>query len=95
MTTLKQLNKPESKHSIIRRLTREANRKAGKQLPQIGAALEYRRDAYGLSATEFAGILGMLKSHYSEVVNGRRQLPFNATRRAFAIGVPADILLRQ
>ena len=61
----------------------------------IGDALEFRRDQYGLDRLQFAVLLGIQPSHYSEVVTGKRDLPITATKRAYAIGVPAEVLLQQ
>ena len=78
---------------MILRLLTEAQ--IGKAVDvSVADALEFRRDQYGLTQAEFAAILGLGKGHYSEVVRGKRRLPLNATRRAFAIGVPADVLLQ-
>lgn len=60
----------------------------------IGAALEFRREQYNLTQDEFAFILGVRPSHYSEVVRGRREITKKTMRRAFAIGVPAAVLLQ-
>ena len=57
-------------------------------------AVEFRRDQYGLPRTEFAALLGMSLSHYGEFVNGKRKLPKRAMVRAYAIGVPAEVLLQ-
>lgn len=59
----------------------------------VGMLLEFCRTVYGLNRTEFAGVLGMQASHYSEVINGSRYLAPAATRKAFAIGIPAEFLL--
>ena len=91
MTNLAELNKREPKPVLMARLMTEA---CGKQHQiDIGNALEFRRDQYALSATEFSTILGISKSHYSEVIHGVRALPIKATKRAYAIGVPAEVLL--
>ena len=83
----------EPKHALILRLLAEVQspRKAD---VSIVDALEFRRDQYGLKRTEFAAVLGMTPGHYSEVISGKRSLPINATKRAYAIGVPADVLLQ-
>lgn len=59
----------------------------------LADALEFRRDQYGLTAAQFAGVIGMSPTHYSEVISGKRDIPIKAAKRAFAIGVPADVLL--
>jgi transcriptional regulator with XRE-family HTH domain len=61
----------------------------------VGDALEIRRKECGLNRRNFSLLLGMRESHYSEVVNGKKRLSLNATKRAYAIGVPAAILLQQ
>lgn len=93
MSTLEELNKREPTPAMIRRLLAEAQtgRRAG---VSVAAALEFRRDQYGLTQSEFAAILGLQNGHYSEIVAGTRRLPFGATKRAFAIGVPAEVLLQ-
>jgi predicted transcriptional regulator len=58
-------------------------------------ALEFRRDQYGFTQAQFAEILQMRPSHYSEFINGKRELPKNAIRRAIAIGVPPISALNQ
>jgi antitoxin component HigA of HigAB toxin-antitoxin module len=78
---------------MILRLLTEAQ--IGKAVDvSVADALEFRRDQYGLTQSEFAAVLGMQKSHYSEVLSGKRRLPLEATKRAFAIGVPAEVLLQ-
>jgi DNA-binding transcriptional regulator YiaG len=89
---LKALNTPEPKEHVIARLLVESRGKSAEV--SVGAALEFRREAYGLSADEFAFILGIQRSHYNELVNGRREISKKAMRRAFAIGVPAAVLLQ-
>lgn len=57
-------------------------------------ALESCRNRYGLKMSEFTALLGLQRSHMSEIMAGKRALPINATRRAYALGVPADVLLQ-
>ena len=47
-------------------------------------ALDFRRDQYGLTRAEFAAILGLTATHFSDVMAGRRNLPLNARIRASA-----------
>ena len=90
---LEALNKREPKHTLILRLLAEAETpKTG--LPSVVDALEFRRDQYGLTHSEFAAVLGLAPGHYSEFINGKRELPPKAMKRARAIGVPADVLLQ-
>ncbi len=89
---LKVLNTPEPVEQIIARLLVQGRGKPEKL--SVGSALEFRREAYGLSADEFAFVLGLQRSHYNEIVNGRRDMSKAAMRRAFAVGVPAAVLLQ-
>ncbi|WP_157385878.1 helix-turn-helix domain-containing protein [Methylosarcina fibrata] len=92
-TNLVELNRREPKPTMILRLLAEVQ--AGKAVSvSIADALEFRREQYGLTQSEFAAILGLQKGHYSEIVNGKRKLPIGATKRAYALGVPADVLLQ-
>lgn len=64
------------------------------ELPSIVEALEFRRNQYGLTQTEWATVLGMGQSHYSEFVSGERSLPKHAMAAAFHYGVPAECLFQ-
>ena len=64
------------------------------RLPTIRSALEFRREQYGWTATMMAKALGLRRSHYSEIVHGKRRLPYRAVCKAFEIGVPASVLLQ-
>jgi antitoxin component HigA of HigAB toxin-antitoxin module len=59
----------------------------------IPDALEFRRDQYGYTKAKMADELGLCRSHYTEIIQGKRKLPYSAARKAFAIGVPAVVLL--
>ena len=59
------------------------------------AALEFRREQYGLSVKEFSFILGLERSHYNEVINGKREITVKAMRKAAAIFVVPEALLSQ
>lgn len=86
-------NQREPKPTMILRLLTEAQ--MGKIVNvSVAEALRFRREQYGLTQSEFGAILGMQKGHYSDVESGKRRLPIGATKRAFAIGVPADVLLQ-
>lgn len=91
-TNLAELNKREPKSELILRLLAET--KAQRPIVSVVDAMEFRRDQYGLTMAEFAAVLGMLPSHYSEFASGKRPLTMKAVRRAYAIGVPADVLLQ-
>ena len=56
-------------------------------------AVEFRRSQCDLTQRDFAELLGLTPGNYGEILAGRRRLPINATKRAYAIGVPADVLL--
>lgn len=85
--------KREPRPSMILRLLNEAQ--LGKPCEvSIPSALEFRREAYGLTRREFSAILGLSLGHYGEVINGHRRLPLPARQRAYGIGVPADVLLQ-
>lgn len=87
------LNTSEPRPARILRLLTEAQ--VGKACDvSILDALEFRRDQYGLKRSEFAAILGLTPAHFSEVMSGKRNLPLNARIRAFAVGVPAEVLLQ-
>lgn len=88
---LEKLNRREPKPILMARLMTEACGKPSKV--SLIDALEFRRDQYGLSRHDFAVLINMLPSHYSEVINGLRDLPIKSVKRAYAIGVPADVLL--
>lgn len=61
--------------------------------PTIPSALEFRQTEYGWNQARMAKALGMQTSHYSEVLSGKRRLPYMAACRAFKIGVPVKVLL--
>ena len=86
------LNERESTASVMRRLRRDVRPR--KHKVSVADALEFRREAYDLTRVQFCELLGMRPSHYSEVVNGRTPLPIKATRKAFALGVPPEVLLQ-
>lgn len=77
---------------LIDRLIHEANTFTIGNVTAI-EALEFRRDQYDLTQAEFAKVLKMQSSHYSEFINGKRGLPKHAMRRAVAVGVPAENVL--
>ena len=88
-----QLNTPEPLEALRYRLLREAERGVQCEVSET-EALEFRRLQYGLSRRDFAEILGIMPSHYSEVARGKRRLPINAVARAVAVGVPVAALLQ-
>jgi len=83
----------ESKPAMILRLLAEAEQ--GKFCHvSLRDGLEFRRDQYGLTKSQFAALLGVSLGRYGEVLSGKRELGFNPTRRAYAIGVSAEVLLQ-
>jgi len=58
-------------------------------------AVEFRREQYNLNCNQWSAVLGVLPSHYSEFIHGKRPLPVSAIANAYAFGVPADALLQQ
>ena len=65
------------------------------KLPSVIAAVEFRREQYGLNCNQWSAVLQMEPSHYSEFVNGKRDLPKSAMATAYAYGVPADALFQE
>ena len=81
----------------IEEIDKPSNRIADKETDKRGLidALEFRREQYGLRGYEWASLLGMAQSHYSEFKRGKRTLPKEAMAKAFAYGVPAHILFQE
>jgi DNA-binding transcriptional regulator YiaG len=103
-TELDKLNIREPKASILSRLYKNIQNNThymvmtDKSVPcwnELIHTVEFSRDQYGLTQAEFASLLGMLPSHYSEFINGKRSFPQVAMKRAFAIGIPAETLLKE
>lgn len=66
----------------------------GKPCPiYVSEAIQFRQREFGWTAKRMAEAIGMKPSHYSEMMNGKRRLPYSAACRAHALGVPAAILL--
>jgi transcriptional regulator with XRE-family HTH domain len=82
--------KRESREELISRLIKIKIKSPTK----LADALEFRRDQYDLTKKDFAFLLGLTCSNYIEILKGvRKRLPIDATKRAYAIGVPVDVLL--
>ena len=64
------------------------------KLPSVIESVEFRRDAYGLTQKDWAFVLGLQPSHYSEFVNCKRALPVAAMAKCFEYGVPAEALFQ-
>lgn len=63
--------------------------------PPLIDAVEFRREQYGWSRNKMAAMLDLSLPHYSEFVHGKRNLPINSVRKAYAIGIPAKVLLAE
>ena len=63
-------------------------------LPKITDALRFRQEQYAYTQKKMAQVLGLHQSHYSEILNGKRSLPYSAAIRAYEIGVPPKVLLQ-
>ena len=59
-------------------------------IPSVIDAVEFRRQQYGLTQSQWAYVLRWSPSHYSEFVNGKRSMNKRAMSWAFAFGVPAE-----
>lgn len=59
----------------------------------VSEAIEFRQREFGWTAARMAETLGLTDSHYSELMHGKRGLPYHAACRAYDLGVPASILL--
>ena len=70
----------------------EAGRK--EKPPKLVDAVEFRRESYGWSKGKMAAMLDMTNGNYSEFIHGTRGLPVNSIRKAYAIGIPAQVLLQ-
>lgn len=66
----------------------------GKKLPSVVDAVEFRRDAYGLTQRDWSKVIGINQSHYSEFVHGKRTLTLRQAARCFEFGVPAECLFQ-
>lgn len=64
-------------------------------IPSTVEAVEFRREQYGLTQEQWAYVLRIRPSHYSEFVHGNRKLPPKAMAQAYAFGVPAECLFQQ
>lgn len=86
----KSANSRETRKELIARLTETAVISP----VSLVDALEFRRDQYDLPKCVFAELLGLTPSNYTEILNGKRkQLPVKAMKRAYSMGVPANVLL--
>lgn len=63
------------------------------RLPSVSEAIEFRQREFGWTQERMAKALGITGAHYSEIMHGKRRLPYEAACRAFALGVPHTVLL--
>lgn len=82
----------DAREHLLQRLVQLADRGVSSQIQEIDA-LEFRREQYCLTTQEFAHVLGIQHEQYLQVIENIRRLPFTASARAIAIGVPAWPLL--
>ncbi len=82
----------ESKEELIARLLVDVERGVKAEV-SYSEALEFRREQYDLTVKEFSFILGVERSHYNEIINGKRSITLSLCRAAAAVGVPMEILL--
>lgn len=64
------------------------------KLPSPIDAIRFRIEQYGWRDCKFAEEIGMSRSHFSEVMSGKRKMPLHAVRKAVALGVPAAVMLQ-
>lgn len=64
-------------------------------LPSIPEALVAYIKEHGLKHYQMAALLGVPKTHFSEVIHGKRLLARGAMAKAYKLGIPADILLQE
>lgn len=63
-------------------------------IPSTVEAVEFRREQYGLNQQQWAHVLKIAPSHYSEFASGKRALPSRSMALAYAFGVPAECLFQ-
>jgi transcriptional regulator with XRE-family HTH domain len=61
--------------------------------PSVSEAIEFRQREFGWTQTRMAKALGLSTGHYSELMTGKRRLPYRAACLAYKLGVPASVLL--
>ena len=63
-------------------------------MPSIIEAVEFRREQYGLTKRDWAKVIGMQPSHYTEFTQGKKGLPMKQAAKCFQFGVPAELLFQ-
>lgn len=64
------------------------------ELPTVPEQLRFCLDQWGINQTQLGQMLGLQRSHMSEILNGKRELPLRATKLAYKLGIPAVVLLQ-
>lgn len=63
-------------------------------IPSIIDAVEFRRDQYRLTQKDWARVIGISPTHYSEFTHGKRGLTLAQAAKCFEFGVPAECLFQ-
>ena len=61
-------------------------------MPSIIEAVEFRRQQYGLTKRDWAKVIGLQPSHFTEFTQGKRNLTLKQAAKCFQYGVPAESL---
>ena len=61
-------------------------------VPSIIEAVEFRRQQYGLTKRDWAKVIGLQPSHFTEFTQGKRNLTLKQAAKCFQYGVPAESL---
>ena len=64
------------------------------KLPSVVDAVEFRREQYLLTQSQWAKVIGTSASHYSEFTHGKRPLTLSQAAKCFEYGVPAECLFQ-
>lgn len=64
-----------------------------KRVPAVSEAIELRQRELGWTQARMAEALSLTTGHYSEIIHGKRGVPYRCACLAYGLGVPADILL--
>jgi hypothetical protein len=64
------------------------------QLPTVVEAVEFRRNAYGLTCAEWAKVIDMTEVHYREFLFEMRDLNPRQMAKCFEFGIPATLLFQ-
>lgn len=59
----------------------------------VSEAIEFRQREFGWTQARMAKALGLSTGHYSELMRGKRRLPYRSACLAYKLGVPATVLL--